>query len=111
MSLSILVVEDSEPFREVLAELLELDGHRVWVCDSGDSALKCLTDTPMDLVITDLQMPQMDGFELIRRLQRSRPELGVIAISGRTKSLVKLRRASSTFQTSKLADSNLETTR
>ena len=40
MSLSILVVEDSEPFREVLAELLELDGHRVWVCDSGDSAFE-----------------------------------------------------------------------
>ena len=82
MGLAILVVENSEPFREVLAELLELDGHRVWACDSGSSALKCLTENPMDLVITDLQMPQMDGFELIRKLQRSRPELGVIAISG-----------------------------
>ena len=82
MGLAILVVEDSEPFREVLAELLELDGHRVWACDSGDSALRCLTENPMDLVITDLQMSRMDGFELIRILQRSRPELGVIAISG-----------------------------
>ena len=90
MSLSILVVEDSEPFREVLAELLELDGHRVWVCDSGDSALKCLTDNPMDLVITDLQMPQMDGFDLIRKLQRSRPELGVIAISGLNNQLLEV---------------------
>jgi chemosensory pili system protein ChpA (sensor histidine kinase/response regulator) len=79
---AILVVDDSEPFREVLAELLELDAHRVWACDSGDSALRCLTENPMDLVITDLQMSRMDGFELIRILQRSRPELGVIAISG-----------------------------
>ena len=93
MSLSILVVEDSEPFREVLAELLELDGHRVWVCDSGDSALKCLTENPIDLVITDLQLPHTDGFELIRILQRSRPELGVIAISGLNDQL--LQRASS----------------
>ena len=82
MGISILVVEDSEPFREVLTELLELDGHSVWACDSGDSALKCLTENSMDLVITDLQMPQMDGFELIRNLHRSRPDLRVIAISG-----------------------------
>jgi CheY-like chemotaxis protein len=90
MGLSILIVEDSEPFREVLAELLELDGHRVWACDSGDSALKCLTENPMDLVITDLQMPQIDGFELIRILHRSRPELGVIAISGLNDQLLKM---------------------
>ena len=90
MGLSILVVEDSAPFREVLAELLELDGHRVWACDSGDSALKCLTENPMDLVITDLQMPQTDGFELIRILQRSRPELGVIAISGLNNQLLQM---------------------
>ncbi len=90
MGLAILVVEDSDPFREVLAELLELDGHKVWACDSGDSALKCLTENPMDLVITDLQMPQMDGFELIRKLQRSRPELGVIAISGLNDQLLQM---------------------
>jgi CheY-like chemotaxis protein len=90
MGLAILVVDDCEPFREALAELLELDGHRVWACDSGDSALKCLTETPMDLVITDLQMPQMDGFELIRRLQRSRPEVGVIAISGLNDQLLQI---------------------
>ena len=90
MGFSILVVEDNEPFREVLAELLELDGHTVWVCDSGDSALKCLTENPMDLVLTDLQMPQIDGFELIRILQRSRPELGVIAISGLSEQLLQV---------------------
>ena len=90
MGLAILVVEDSEPFREVLVELLELDGHRVWACESGDSALKCLTENPMDLVITDLQMPQTDGFELIRILQRSRPELGVIAISGLNNPLLEM---------------------
>ena len=90
MGLSILVVEDSHQFREVLAELLELDGHSVWACDSGDSALKCLTKNPMDLVITDLQMPEMDGFELIRNLQRSRPELDVIAISGLNDQLLQI---------------------
>jgi CheY-like chemotaxis protein len=90
MGLSILVVEDSQPFREVLAELLELDGHRVWTCDSGDSALKCLTENPMDMVITDLQMSHIDGFELIRILQRSRPELGVIAISGLNNQLLQM---------------------
>ena len=90
MGLSILVVEDSEQFREVLAELLELDGHTVWACDSGDSALKCLTENPMDLVITDLQMPQVDGFELLRNLQQSRPELGVIAISGLNDQLLQM---------------------
>jgi CheY-like chemotaxis protein len=87
MGLAILVVEDSVPFREVLAELLELDGHRVWACDS---ALKCLKENQMDLVITDLQMPQMDGFELIRNLRRSRPELGVIAISGLSDQLLQM---------------------
>jgi chemosensory pili system protein ChpA (sensor histidine kinase/response regulator) len=90
MGLAILVVEDSEPFRQVLAELLELDGHTVWVCDSGASALKCLMETQVDLVITDLQMPKMDGFELMRKLRRSRPELGVIAISGLSDQLLQI---------------------
>jgi CheY-like chemotaxis protein len=47
----------------------------------GDDAA-CLTETPINLIITDLQMSRMDGFELIRILQRLRPKLGVIAISG-----------------------------
>jgi len=82
MSLSILVAEDNGVFRDALKELLEQEGYTVAVCETGTAGLKHSSLDSVDLVIADLIMPELDGLDLIRNLDRLRPDLKVIAISG-----------------------------
>jgi len=63
----ILVVDDDPDSREVVAELLILEGFRVETADDGFDALVKLSSLRPDLMVTDLEMPGMDGIELIRR--------------------------------------------
>lgn len=69
--LSILVVEDSDDTRESLKHLLQLRGMAVSVARDGREALDMIPDIAPDLVLCDLRMPRMDGYELIRELQRT----------------------------------------
>lgn len=78
----ILLVDDSEPARRVLQSWLEGRGHRVVTACSGREALAVVESQDVDLVITDVLMPDGDGVELTRTLRKTRPHLGIIAISG-----------------------------
>jgi len=82
--LSVLVVEDQLDSREALAEALESLGARVKTAASVKDALQCLeTETP-SLMISDIAMPQADGFELIRKVRERIPseQMPAIAITG-----------------------------
>lgn len=68
--LRILVVEDSPINREVIHELLAEAGFSVTDAADGPSALAAIRETPFDLVLMDLRMPGMDGYETVRRLRR-----------------------------------------
>ena len=70
---SILVVEDEEKMRELLRRMLERASFTVMTAPHGREALKLFRERPVDLAITDLMMPEMDGFELIRELTRNGP--------------------------------------
>jgi len=65
---AILVVEDEPSFRAFLQAALEEKGYRVWTSDNGAAALKFLQSQPVDLVIADVNMPEMDGFELKQKV-------------------------------------------
>jgi CheY-like chemotaxis protein len=81
---AVLLVEDVPDTREAAPALLEEMGVRVIEAAEGVEALAMLDRHPVDLVLCDLRMPLMDGFELIRRI-RQHPrhrELPVIAVSG-----------------------------
>jgi len=69
MGKNILVVDDSESIREVVSFTLENEGYAVRVGHDGKDALKHLNGDPIDLVITDLHMPEMDGIELIKEIR------------------------------------------
>jgi CheY-like chemotaxis protein len=81
---TILILEDNEQYRALLTEVLTSVGFDVCAEPNGLAADKLLASQSIDLVITDLVMPERDGIETIRRLRVSHPELPVIAISGDT---------------------------
>jgi CheY-like chemotaxis protein len=80
--LRILVAED-EPLASMVVEeiLLEL-GHEVLLAADGQAALDIAAHTPFDILVTDLAMPRVPGWELISRLRASRPDLPIIVMSG-----------------------------
>lgn len=73
MAKTILIVDDSDSIREVVRFTLENEGYSVLVGVDGKDALKHLNGQAIDLVITDLHMPEMDGIELIKHI-RAMPE-------------------------------------
>jgi len=75
----LLVVDDDELNREIYRRNLELAGHRVRVAASGEEALEALGEAIPDLIILDVHMPGMDGFEVCQRI-RSQPSLADVPI-------------------------------
>ena len=78
----ILVVDDEEIIRFTLRQMLEKAGHEVVEAANGLEALKSFEELEVDLVITDIIMPEKEGIETIVELLRRRPELKIIAVSG-----------------------------
>jgi len=78
----ILVIDDDDQIRKMHRELLEDSGFEVIEASDGKEGLEAQGKRPADLVITDLIMPEMDGKELIIKLQRDFPGVKIIAMSG-----------------------------
>src|SRR5579871_2685441 len=76
---NILIVDDSESIRELVGLTLESSGYQVQKGMDGQDALKFLDGRAIDLVITDLNMPVMDGIQLIREI-RKKPEYSTVPI-------------------------------
>lgn len=81
--MKILVVEDERLLCEGIAEDLELEKYTVDRCYDGAEAYEQLIAEPYDLLILDLNLPGMDGLELLRRVRTERPELRVLILSAR----------------------------
>lgn len=78
----ILVVDDEAEVRQLIHDLLIREGHELTLAENGRQALEKAQQKPVDLVITDLIMPEMEGLETIRRLKREHKNIKIIAISG-----------------------------
>ncbi len=78
----VLIVEDEEAEWNILGAFLERMGHQVWFASSGQEAFKLYAKGGIEIVVTDLQMPDGDGLELIEALGASFPEAKIIAVSG-----------------------------
>ena len=79
---SILVVDDEPGIRELLCMMLEAAGHKVVVAEDGLQAPKILATNPVEVVITDLLMPERDGLEFITEVRKKYPSIKIIAMSG-----------------------------
>ena len=78
----ILLIEDNDPIRALLLETLELAGHTVIEARNGHEGLALFQHFTADLVITDMVMPEMEGFEVLQELRSTHPAMKIIAISG-----------------------------
>jgi CheY-like chemotaxis protein len=80
----VLLVDDSQPNRMICAEVLELDGFRVDHAETGLEALDKIAGDLPDAIVLDLSMPDMDGWEVLRRLRAdpSARAIPILLISG-----------------------------
>lgn len=79
----IAIVDDDQRLLESLQDLLESAGHNVRAFASARALLESPALTEINCLISDIGMPGMDGFELQREMQKRRPDLPVILITGR----------------------------
>lgn len=81
---AVLIVDDDEAVRRILAELVASRGYQVIEASDGDEAWEQLRNEPLDVVVSDLQMPHCDGRELCRRIRRepSLRDIRVVIITG-----------------------------
>jgi len=77
----ILVVDDEEQMRDLLAKVLERKGYEVSVCGDGAEALALLEREPADLVITDVRMPGLNGMEALRAIKELNHEIVVLIMT------------------------------
>lgn len=77
---NILVVDDDRDILELVRSVLA-DKHNVLVADSGSEALQLMAKNQVDLLVTDVRMPGMNGFALIEQAKKTRPDLNVIVMS------------------------------
>src|SRR5262245_13562962 len=78
----VLVIDDEREVADVLGDLLRRDGHAVVVCADGESGVARFEEEPFDLVVTDLGMPGMSGWEVARLVKASRPGTPVAMVTG-----------------------------
>ncbi len=79
----VLIVDDSPIVRDLLGELLSSVGLEVRTAGDGAAALQTLADHPVDLIVCDVEMPVMDGFELLRRLRDRADRVPVVMVTTR----------------------------
>jgi two-component system cell cycle sensor histidine kinase/response regulator CckA len=80
----VVVVDDEEMVRRVIRAMLEGDGFEVLEAENGERALEVMTEhrAPVDLVISDINMPEMDGLDLVAFLRDAYPSLKALFVSG-----------------------------
>jgi two-component system, NtrC family, response regulator AtoC len=77
----VLIVDDEPNLRKILAAQLSRDGYEVMLAEDGEQGLALLREHHIDLVVTDLKMPKIDGMTLLRAALAEQPELPIVMIT------------------------------
>lgn len=77
----ILVVEDEVDLCDIIAEGLQMDGYAVDKCNDGEDAFELITTETYDLVLLDLNLPRMDGIEILTEVRKQNKEVKVLILS------------------------------
>ena len=82
---TVLIIEDDPGVRQLVRRTLEAVGYQVLEAEDGVEGLRVVEEhsSQLDLVVTDIEMPRMDGISVARELAASHPHIGVVCMSGR----------------------------
>jgi len=80
---SVLLIEDEELVRELLKEVLEINGFQVLTANDGIDGVRLFKESPTDIVITDLVMPEQEGVKTTLQIKKLAPHVKIIVISGK----------------------------
>lgn len=86
---NLLVVDDEEEIRDIILSFFLAKGYQVYLAFDGQHAITQLQTYDIDLVITDLDMPNLNGPQLIKWLKQEKPQMPIVVISGRIDELTK----------------------
>jgi DNA-binding NtrC family response regulator len=91
--MKILVVDDEEDARDLCNSILTDEGHEVYLANSGEAALDLLKNNSFNLVITDMNMPTMDGLQLLEEIRKtgSRTDVIMVTAYGKVENYLKAR--------------------
>lgn len=79
---NILVIDDEDPIRETLKEILEYENFEVTTAENGEKGWQLIQKNNYDVILCDVKMPGIDGVELLERVQALKPEIPMVMISG-----------------------------
>jgi len=82
---TILVVDNGETIRETLAKILEREGYNVLTAQDGEAAMRILRDQRVNVILSDVCMPRMDGNKLLKQAKSILPDVEVILMTGHGK--------------------------
>ncbi len=82
MAYQILVIDDDKDVRQILKEMLIIKGYSVTDASDGEEALKLIEKDRFDLILTDLIMPKVSGWDIVRQAKKKDQNIPVIVISG-----------------------------
>jgi CheY-like chemotaxis protein len=78
----VLLIDDDEMTRTLVKRMLDGEGHEIEEAVDGQEGLRLFGESPPDLVLTDINMPGLDGHDVIEAIRMLHPEVPIIAISG-----------------------------
>ncbi len=79
----VLVVEDDASLRKLMSAALKQNGYKPFTAEDGFEALDVLEQTNIDLIISDIMMPNMDGYELTRQLRQAKYDLPILMVTAK----------------------------
>lgn len=78
----VLVVDDEDALRMVLSSELSSSGYEVATASDGDEAVAAVQNKKFDLILLDIKMPKVDGFEVLKFIKKNQPDVKVIMLTG-----------------------------
>ncbi|QJB56056.1 response regulator [Pseudodesulfovibrio sp. zrk46] len=82
MAEKVLLIDDETEFLESLSERMRLRGMNVNTAETADRAVSAIDESDYDAIVLDLQMPDMNGIEMLKIIRKSRPDMQVILLTG-----------------------------